>query len=261
MSNPTIYYTDLTNYTWTGELGAWEGYSSGNLNDYNYASYWSASANTAQSLSLDLGSSKTITHMVIANHNFYTSYMPDGHIEISASTTTNFDVTATRTYSGSMDNVITSNDDLVYEFPQSYSARYFKITWIGNLIDSGPYSGEIWFPTKLEFDTPYNFGYKKDNTQYATNETVALDGSIRTNQTYAGRYIWELKFILQSNTFATNFRTFHRNIRGGLRPFFFVDTDGTIRYMHLNDYVPVTGFRYNNNNVESLIMKTQQSNF
>jgi hypothetical protein len=257
MANPKIYYTDLSTYSVTASAGDIATHTSGSLRDYNYSTYWQSPNANSQNLIIDLGSAKTVTHVVLANHNFYSTFTPNGTLQLAGCLSSNFVSTTYDEYTA----WIQSDDDVVYEFPAPFTARYLKFFWDGTLT-TAPKAGEIWFPTELEFDTPYQFGYKKDNPEYVTSEKVALDGTILTSQAYAGRYLWELNFALQSNTLATNFKTFHRAVRGKLYPFFFLDADGTtVRYFHIEDYVPITTRRYNLNDIETLIFRTQQSNF
>jgi hypothetical protein len=91
-----------------------------------------------------------------------------------------------------------------------------------------------------------------------TYRVTALNGITRTSQTFGGRKLWELNFVLQDNTFVTAFQSFMSTIRGKLYPFFFKDVDANLtRYFKLDsDYQPLTGRRYNINDLETLKLKT-----
>ena len=86
-----------------------------------------------------------------------------------------------------------------------------------------------------------------------------VDGSMRTSQAYGCSKKIEVQFKLVDNTTSAAFKALHAIVRGGLRPFYFLDADGTSLFYVLltSDYNPVELFRYNQNNTASLVMEEQ----
>ena len=89
-----------------------------------------------------------------------------------------------------------------------------------------------------------------------------LSGEIRAAQAIGGRGVYELRFMLQDDTLRSDYQTFMKLCRGGLRPFYFLDSDGTtIRYVHAEDYVPIRKQRYGRSDIARLRLVTQQADY
>ena len=250
MASPKIVYTDQSTMTYYA-LGG----TTTNLNSYEPTDVWTSTVTTQnQHLYVDLGTAQTVGAVVLDNHNINSLTLDIG-LSISGSTN---GTSWTDIVTGL--NSITA-DPYIYTFT-GVSYRYVGINFKSTApLDTEPIVGNFWVGNPLTFTTAYNWGYNIENAEYATNEMTALNGTIRSSQAFAGRIIYEVQFTLQGNTFATGFKTFHRGVRGSLYPFYFLDADGsTVRYMHIEDYTPITVTRYGQNDV-SLRMRTHLSTY
>lgn len=254
--SPFIIYSDLSTYTTVSGSAAYSGsYNYTNIKSYENTDIWQSDVTTnAQSLYVDFGSNQTFDSWVIDNNNF--SSLGCSAIYViaadNAGLTTNAAVAGT--------NDIQSSGSLFYNTFTAITRRYWGIRFFGAQ-SVKPYIGNFFFSSKLTFSSPQDWGYKGENREYVTSEVVSLSGRIMTSQNYAGRIIDEHKFTLQTDTVADNFRTFQSTVRGKLRPFYYVDADNTIRYMHLtDDYTPVESVRYNINTI-NLKMRTHVSTY
>jgi hypothetical protein len=264
MANPQIMFSNVANYTITGSQACSGSNTWSNLNDFDIATVWQSSVgDTDQTLTVDMGSNTAVTTIVVDNHNWYVALMPDATLEISGSTVSNFSslaynaTHAAGTYGSSTRWFITLNGN-------GATARYWRFTfkalpsWGSN---PAPYAGNIMLGSRFEFDQPYDWGYKVGDTEYKTSETIALDGTICTSQTYKGRIIYEVKFSQQTDTTVATFQTLVRSLRGKMYPFYFIDVDGTtVYYMHMEDYVPATNKLYNQNEI-ALKLRTAVSSY
>ena len=252
MSNPKILAVDLSNYSISASHGSDASYPVTNIQDYEYDTIWKSSdaSSTPQYLWFDLLSTQTLDAIILHNYNIGTD--PNGFITLSGSTNNS-------TWSAiATDSIAYLSTGPVVRTFTAASYRYIKV-FLNGIIEAAPYIGNVFIGSLLEFNTPYEFGYKKADTSYQTTEVVTLDGRIRTSQIMNGRYIWELSFKLQDDTLANNFRTFIYRVGGKESPFYFIDTDGsTVRYVHLtSDYVPVTTYRYGKNNITLKMLEHQ----
>lgn len=261
MANPKILYTDLSLLNFAPGLTD-AAYPATNLNNYILSSTWKSSATTEnQVVDFTSSLSQSCNTLVIDNHNL--GSLGNNYVGIGFYTSSNG-----VNWNGVGDIVLSGGyitpSTILYEFP-AVNSRFWRIYITGgNPFDVKPSIGNIFLGSALEFTTPYDGGFKIENTEYKTTEFVTLSGTTRTSQQYKGRIVYELKFSLQTDALRTAFQTFIRSVRGRMYPFYFIDTDGTtIRYMNLeSDYVPVvasnaTG-RYG---IESLIMKTNESTY
>ena len=257
MASPYFLGVDLTVPTYTWSAGVNSSFPVSNLATYFEADLSKSNATTdAQYLVIDFGVSTPCNTVVISRHNFDALGLTDGEVQIQYNT--NDDV--------SWDDAVTaisisvSSDPLFGTF-SSVQKRYWRVLFTkGSALSAAPELGNIFLGTRLAFDTTYEWDFSKANPEYSTAETVSLNGDIRMSQSYAGRKKWDLLFRLQSNTFATSWDTFIAIVRGKLRPFYFVDADGTsINYVHLDsDYTDLKRFRYNQNNIR-IPLKSQQT--
>ncbi len=257
MSNPRITYQNLSNYF--SVSASYPGYSAttetSSLQSYENADVWKSSVTSSgQLISIDFGSAQTFTDVVIDSNNF--SDLNCTFISLIGADDSNLSVNATSAIYDMKD----SGSLFHTTFASPVSKRYWGVKFYGAQ-STYPYIGNLFLSNDLVFNTPYDWNYKTENKEYQTTEKVSLSGRIMTSQNFAGRIIYELQFSLQDNTLKTDFQTFQTTIRGKLRPFYFINTDGTIRYMHCtDDYVPVESYRYNYNNV-SLNMRTHESDY
>lgn len=260
MANPKILYTDLSEYSFSSSHGTNASYPLTNLNNYRLNSYWSGSSTAqGQRLIIDLGADTSVTTVIIDGHNF-TGCGADQSIKIQYATDQAFTSGVTNWSS----DIAQSDDTTVIATAASVSKRYWAIVYnSGGALTAAPRIGNIYIGTPLTFTTPYNYGYKTENAEYQTSEKQTLSGIKRSSQIFKGRIVYELDFTYQDSTFVTDFQTFVKTVRGKLYPFYFIDTDGsTVRYMNLeSDYVPVSVPSYGFGNVDTIVMKTNQSVF
>lgn len=249
MANPKLLATNLDNWTLTSTVAANPSYPLSNLLSYYPDQKWvGSSLADSTHIWIDTGVSQTMDAFVLENYGCDSDIGLYVQVSPNNSTWTN------------VSTPLSENSEAEWHSFSSSTYRYVRLLWdtSGGYYDY-PYLGNFYIGQALEFSTPYDWGYKKDNAQYETSEYVAIDGRIRTSQAYSGRYLWEIKFSAQSDTVKSNFQTFLSTIKGKLRPFYLLDTDGvTVRYFHLDsDYSPVTVRRYGINDIETLKLKEQ----
>lgn len=259
MANPKILYQDLSAVTFSSSVGTNASYPVTNLKNYIATSYWSGSAVTAgQRLIIDLGVDTAVTTVIIDGHNF-TGCGADQSVKIQYATDANF-TTGVTNWSG---DIAQADDTTVSTTAATTTKRYWAIIFNSSVpLTVPPRIGNIFIGTPLEFTTPYDYGYRTENAEYITTQKTSLNGITRTSQMYKGRIVYELTFNTQDNTLRSGYQTFVRTVRGKMFPFYFIDDDGTTRYMHMtSDYSPVVTTQYGQNNIETLAMKTQQSTY
>jgi hypothetical protein len=253
MSAPKAYYQDLSKYTLSA-TSTDTAYPLANLQTYFARDQWKSNSLAAnQSLVIDFGAAVAIDFCVIENHNLATSH-GSGNIYLQGADDSGFTTNAVNAVTD-LTTAVTPKLFVFAAITRRYWRLYFDST--GNL-GAKPEIGNLFLGAALAFGSEYEFGAKRDNAGYATTRAAALDGSLRTAQAIGGRKRFELQFTVQDNTFATAFRTFHETVRGGLRPFYFLDADGTtMRYVLAPDYSPIVADRYNKNSLQSLVLETQ----
>ena len=238
MANPKILPMDIS---WITSLSASAGsgpsYPITNLQDYEPDTYWGSNALTnPQHLWFDLAGSRALNCAVLGYYDFY----DDAGLVVSMSGSTN-----NSTWTLLSNNITSTNGSGFTVLPfTAANYRYIKINMVG-LHSAQPFMGLFFVGYAVDFTTPYELSSKTDNSQYETSESITLDGRIRTSQVYDGRYVDELTFKLQDATWEGLWNSTVMPItRGKLRPFFFIDADGTARYMHfVEDYIPITNTR------------------
>lgn len=256
MANPYFLGCDLSIPTYTWSAGVNASYPVSNLATYFVADVSKSNATTdAQYITIDLGVATSCNTIAISGQNFTSTGIGEGQVELQ--TNTNDDATWTdATIVTLLDYA--SDDHSVVTFDAT-TKRYWRILFSkGSALSAAPQFGNIFLGTRTTFESTYEWDFAKSNKEYQTSETQSLNGDIRTSQSFAGRKRWDLLFRLQSNTFKTAWDTFLGIVRGRLRPFYFVDADGTtINYVHLDtDFVEIKQIRYNQNNLR-IPLKTQ----
>lgn len=234
MTAPKFYPAALEGYTLSA-TSTQAAYPLANLQTYFAADLWKSDALTAnQSLVINFGAPRSINFIVIQAHNFE-AVLADVGIRLQAADDSGFTVNLATIISVGLN---ASTDPHIVEFDpltKQYWRLYFES--VGALA-AKPELGNLFLGTSLAFETTYEFGYRAVSPSYATSEGVALNGAIRTSQAVLGRRLWDLRFRLQDATFQAAWETFHATVRGKLRPFYFLETDGTsLYYVHLDsDY-------------------------
>jgi hypothetical protein len=253
MSLPKIIYSDLSQVIYSGSEVASTDYPFDNLTDYMPTSRWVSSTTTAdQFLYMDFGTAYYANSIVIENHNL-DSIMSDGNVYLEAASTSSFS-------GSSYVNIIpiTTDTNAIYfnTFDLTYR-RYYRLRYSGSLSDT-PYIGNIFIGRYFQFPYTYQWGYKKYNKEFNTTEKTALDGTIKTHQNCDGRTKYEVTWKYLDNSTKDNFITFVNTVNGKLYPFYFVDHCDIVSYMLLeSDYNPTVAQRYNLNDLQTVIMKSQ----
>lgn len=251
-----IYATRLSGYTF-GATGTNAGYPLTNLATYLEHLQWrGANNNNSQVLTIDLGAATEIDSLVIAKSNH-------GNMETV--------VVEAADNSAFSTNLVTPIANLVIEMSQASSTtqdvyhfnavtkRYWRLRYAdtgGNV----PQVGQVFLCKRLTFQYPYEFGYSK-SPEFQTSRSTALDGTLRGSAAIGGRKVLELPFKLWSDTFRDEYIAFERTVIGGLIPFYVLDINGTtIHYVVLaEDYTPIRGTMYNQNEIGVLKMLAQQA--
>jgi hypothetical protein len=253
MANPSILYTNLSTYTFAASAGTNTSFPLTNLNNYMASSYWSGSNSTkAQLLVIDIGSTQDVTDVIVDGAN------------LQSWETTTFQYANNFAFDSGVTNLGTVphlNDTPNHVSFASVNKRYFALKFDSQGTgQASPRVGNIFIGTPFEFTTPYDSAGKFDDAEYVTSNSVTVSGQTRDSQMYGGRMVYDVAFSLQDITLKNAFKTFFRTVRGPLIPWYWIDMDGTIRYMNCTqDYCPVTSVAYNLFNIESFVIKTNQA--
>ena len=259
MANPKTYYTDLSQYAYTSSAGDLPGNTTANLLNYVEAQPWISSSTAAQqTLTINFGqtlSSIPRSYVLIGGHNL-NGIMKTGTITVEACSLSDFSggvqtiiSIAHISSSGTYIADLSSSDWYTPGTPEIY--QYWRIRFNGNL-NWAPSIGNFWIDNNyFAFSSTYDWNYKTQVPQYQTHTSVALDGTLRASQSYAGRNIYEVTFSYQDNPTRTNFLDLWQTCRGRLYPFYFLDTDGaTTKYFYfMEDYFPIAATNYGQNTI------------
>lgn len=253
MANPYFLGCDLSVPTYTWSVGVNASYPVSNLKTYFIADRSRSNATTAgQYLTIDFGSAVACDSFIVYGSNFASVVADVGiYLQYNSNDDTNWaDAVTVATLSAfSFTQIHTFN---------SVTKRYWRILFSSSApLAAAPEIANIFLGTRTQFESTYEWDFSAANPDHVTAETVSLNGDIRMSQSYAGRRKWSLQFRLQSNTFLGSWNTFIGVVRGKLLPFYFVDVDSNVYYVHLDsDYVDVRRNRYNQNNL-TIQLKSQ----
>jgi hypothetical protein len=260
MANPSIYCTELDQIIFTSSAGDDAAHPVANLNTYFVDYYWKSAASTngqtlkleAPSLGIGVGNKN---YMIIEGSNIDAIEAGGGRVRVQSSSSSGFS-SPTDLY----DSDITATFPQVLSF-SSTSRIYFRILY-DNCASIVPQVGRIFLGLSLDFTYPYDNPSKPTNRSFSTSVMTALDGRLRTSQSYTGRRRWEISFSGQKvgidDTMRTNWMKFFKVVRGRLLPWYFLDTDGLLYFVHLDtDIDPNAIFRHNINDLPGLIFVSQ----
>ena len=253
MASPYFLGCDLSLATYTWSAGAHASYPVTNLATYFASDVSKSNATTAdQYITIDFGSATACNTIALGNTNFST-VAPDTKIALQYNT--NDDTTWADAVEAV--EIAISNSDQVLTF-SSQTKRYWRIIFTSTVpLAVAPQIGNLFLGTRLQFESTYEWDFARNNLAFETVETTSISGALRMSQTFTGRKRFDLVFRLQSDTFKSSFDTFNGTVRGKLRPFYFVDTNSSIYYVHLDTDTPTPkGYRYNQNNF-NISLKTQ----
>lgn len=235
MAIPVFIGVDLSTYSLSA-TSTNASYPLSNLSDYETDTQWKSNSTAInQVLEVDMGSSVSADSVVLSGYN------QPGDLGVY------FQGSNNRT---AWTNLTLLDGGSYYTYSAS-AYRYFRVYYNSiAALGEAPYMSNLFIGSRLTFTTPYDWKYKILNTQYQTSEKVALDGRIITSQVSEGRHGFELAFTSQNNSWLDSYKRFINVVRGKERPFYFVDPDSNVYYVHLaDDYNPVTTRRYNVNDV------------
>lgn len=254
MGLPRILYSDLSRYGLNASAESVD-HPLQNLRTYDPADYWSSgSTSNPQFLSIDFGATgvRGRDFVLIDGHNFGTLQVT-ASIYLEASSDPSF-------VSGSVivPSLAFPNDERLYiEFPSVVTQRFWRIVVSGSILEP-PRIGQVFIDSRLEFTTPYDFGYVGDDPEFQTYETTTLSGRIRSSQVWGERQSYDLSFKLLNDDIRTKYLDFQQTVRGRLRPWYFVDTDDSLHFVHTErDWTPVVGFRPGRSSVQRLVFKSK----
>lgn len=247
MSNPTFYFTDLSQYVYTADFTD-AGHPLANLNDYDVKTVWASNQIANQNLIINFGVPHSGSFLIIDNSNLAEQ---DG-VQLEAADniafTLNNVVVATNLHINAKDN-----SPNIFLF-----ATQVKQFWRLVFADSGteiPYIGNLFLDSQLTFESAYNYNFTVADNRFATVEKKALSGRIYTTQLYGGRKEHHISFKLQSPALQLKYLLFHQTVQGDNHPFYFTDTDGNIHYVFIEDYSPPSGESPLRFNMDTLLLK------
>lgn len=235
MANLKFFGTDLSSYLFTASLGSAAGFETDYLKTYFADQKWKSNGPGSQNLKIDFGSAKARDFCVVDTHNWVSIFTSvklqvettdDGNFAVPIDVVT-FDLTAQRK---------------IYEF-SAQTKRYWRILFAPSN-GATPELGQIFIDAKLDFGFTYDAPWQLGDKGFETNVGNALDGRTRATQPFAGRKYGEIRMSDLPTATRAGFITFYGDtVRGRLRPFYVLDTDGiTILYVHFGaDKVPATG--------------------
>lgn len=248
MANIVFMGTELELLDYTADNGSAAGNPDTNMENYIETSKWlSLDATAYQSVIIDTGSDQRSRNGIgIVNHNLY-GIMNTGSIAVQEDTDIGFP---------SPTNLITSlgvgsNDPLLVKFPFATATERFIRLYFNGTLNWAPSIGNLFVDEVLDFGFPYDFPYYPTARTFETTMKEMLDGTLRTSQARPGRRTFRFGISASRGGFTTavgtSWQTFYNRIQGRLRPFFFLDLDGTTAYyVHLNtDSDPMEVLRYN----------------
>jgi hypothetical protein len=151
-----------------------------------------------------------------------------------------------------------ATDPRVIEF-NSVTKRYWRILFdSAGALAAKPQLGQIYLGAKLTWTSEYEYGFRPMHPRYQTSEAESLSGLLRAAQSVGGRLVFEARFRLQDDTLRSVWYTFMSLVRGKLRPFYFLDADGTSLYFVKNDsdYLAPTIPQYGRSDFELIRLKT-----
>ena len=251
MSNPLFIAQDWAAVTFTASHSADASYPLTNLKTGFARDVWKSSSLAAnQWLKIDLGSALTIDRFVIEG--------------MSADTfTVQYDTNDDSSFANPVTHIgITPSTDgdpyVADQFSGQGAKRYWRLLWSGTP-STYPSIGQIMMCIGFSPSYPYDFGYRTKNREFESAvRSIALDGSIRTAIEYNGREVLEMTFTLISDADRAKFVTFFNTVRGPWLPFYFIDIDDAVYYVHLDErYNPLQTDNYQLNTLQRLVMRKQ----
>ncbi len=257
MGNPKFIGCDLSGVAFTFSDGADSAFPVANLKSYfaSDVAKMAAVSNTHKTIVIDLGSARPCNVIVMDSHNL--SILS----EMGESITLEYNANDDNVWSDAVATFAAIDsyaNQIVWSEFALVTKRYWRIK-IATARPVGPlYFGNIFIGNSLQFEHSYDWGYAVANKSYETSKTMALDGRLRSSQAFGGRKMYDLVFSTQSDTTAAAIRAFIETVCGDLRPFYFIDDDGsTVDYVHFADGLEDLRRKVYNQNAVAIKLQSQ----
>ena len=235
MGNPIFLAQDLSLYSLSATSSD-ASYPLINLKTYLARDKWKSAVLTSpQNLVIDFTIARVCDAIVLQNHNFNSIGLGSGDsLALQYADDPGFSAGAGNAKIWSNGETIT---DPVYVTFTSQTKRYWRLrfTKSGGLTGY-PALGNLFLGLKLDFGTPYNMPARVNRDGYKTSLFTAIEGTIRSTQTFGSRRNWGFGFKAgnaMNSTVRSNLTTFIQTVRGMLRPFYLIDIDDSINYVHM----------------------------
>jgi hypothetical protein len=214
-----------------------------NLNTYNPNMRWVAKDESNISLIMDLGVATSCNAIAFTNHNLNSC----GTIVLEADSDPAF---GTAVVIASI--VPATSLPYFLEFA-TVSYRYWRLKFTA-LIDR-PYLAGLFIGTSLAPTHQYQFGYRIGDKQFNTVQQTVLNGGLRSSQFCPGREAFEILLNYQNGSMKNSWIEFVRSVCGSAIPFYFVDHNNEVHYVHFaENYTPAVARAYNVNDVQTVKM-------
>lgn len=256
MANPKIYHANPGAYTLAASAGSHADYPLTNIQDFLRTTFWTSGGTTAnQYLTVQFSAAKTCNYAILEAGS--PAEVGWTTLTIQAADDAAMSVNKVDIYQGDMP----ASGTALFEFQAGDVTKVYWRFTIGGTLTEAPGIANLFLGKFVEFSFPYEYGAKLADSSFQTTVGRSLSGIQRAAQAIGGTRIFKVDFRLLNDAFATQYRAFHDEVRGRLRPFYFSPDGGTtLYYVNLTkDYNPVELFRYGLNNLETLIMETCDS--
>jgi len=256
MSNPKFLGVDLTVPTYTWSAGVDTSYPVSNLKTYYPDQLSISNATTAdQYFLIDFGAAVSCNCLVISGHNFNLVADTNIKLQVNTSDDTNFvpDAEDVATLWASGGASLTGTDAFTFA---AVSKRYWRILFTSTIAVK-PQIGNIFLGTSLDFTKPQQFNFYTNHPSNNTAKVRALDGRLRTAQTFGAIRKHKASFKLLTDAFVALYKTFLSTVGNDGLPFYYIDKDSAIYLVNLEKgFNPYDAFRYNLNDITDLAMES-----
>ncbi len=134
------------------------------------------------------------------------------------------------TYSAGATTTVTADGDLEIEFSSmTHRCGGILITDTGgNTMTINPQVGNLSIGARGEMTMPYD-SQSEHGEEYATNARRSVAGTRYASQPFDGIETWKRKWSNISDADRHTLQTVFQSVRGAFRPFYIIDTDGSLR--------------------------------
>lgn len=198
-------------------------YPLSNLKLFYESDMWmSANNNNMQQLLIDYILPEK-TYAIIRNSNIPEIIDNDGVVKLQSAANAGFTVSLVTHNNWVMGGSLFSE---LTTFPTNVR-RYWRILF-EDTAGFIPRVGNFWVGKEVDLLAWNAYPYTPGNYVYNTSKGVALDGKVRTSQTYGGHRHWEL--TMQNIDLASKniFKSLFASVRGDMTPLYFTDVDSAL---------------------------------